>query len=250
MRAAARELDVDAIVSHVSAIVWYGLPTWSIPLNRVHVTRSRAYGSRRSRHVHVHAATLDPAEIAVVDGVLVTSPARAVVDVARTVPFEQAVVVVDAALAIGLVDAGELTKVLERLARRRGVPVARRALAFGDARAESVGESRSRVALLRAGLPVPELQHEVRDPAGRLIGRVDFAWPDHGVLGEFDGKIKYGRVPPSPGRSPGDVVFEEKVREDKLRGEGWEMVRWTWHDLAAFDQVTARWWRAADRRQS
>jgi hypothetical protein len=81
-----------------------GHTIWSIPLNRVHVTRSRANGARRSRYVHMHGATLKPGEVVTVD-VLVTSPARTVVDLARTVPFEQAVVVADAALAIGLVDA-------------------------------------------------------------------------------------------------------------------------------------------------
>ena len=39
-----------------------------------------------------------------------------------------------------------------------GVPDARRVVAFADARSESVGESRSRVAIALAGLPPPQLQ--------------------------------------------------------------------------------------------
>jgi len=96
-----------------------GHTIWSIPLNRVHVTRSRANGARRSRYVHMRGATLKPGEVVTVDGVLVTSPARTVVDLARTVPFEQAVVVADAALAIGLVDAEAVGEVLQGLVRRR-----------------------------------------------------------------------------------------------------------------------------------
>ena len=144
------------------------------------------------------------------------------------------------------VDAEAVGEALEGLVRRRGVPLARRATAFADARAESVGESRSRVALARAGLPVPEVQWEVRDEAGRLIGRTDFGWPDHGVIGEFDGQIKYGRLL-RPGQLPGDVIFEEKIREDRLRDENWEVVRWTWPELAAFDAVVSRWLRAKRR---
>jgi len=244
--AAVGELGAGAVVSHVSAAVLHRLPIWSIPLNRVHITRSRANGARRSRYVQMHGATLNPGEIVTVDGVLVTSPARTVVDLARTVPFEQAVVVADAALAVGLVDTEGLGEVLERLVRRRGIPLARRAAAFADARTESVGESRSRVAIARAGLPPPELQWVVRDEAGQLVGRTDFAWPDHGVIGEFDGQIKYGRLL-RPGQSPGDVIFAEKIREDQLRDERWEVVRWTWPDLAAFEAVVSRWLRAKQR---
>jgi hypothetical protein len=244
--AAVRELDAEAVVSHVSAAVLHGLPTWTIPLARVHVTKSRPDHGRRSRSVHVHPAHLDPTEIVMVDGIAVTSVARTVIDAARGATFEQAVVVTDAALAIGLVTRDELARALGNLARRRGVSLARRAVEFADGRAESVGESRSRVAIARAGLPAPRLQWPVRRPNGTLIGRVDFAWLDYGVIGEFDGEIKYGRLL-RPDQSPGDVVFEEKLREDELRTEAWEVVRWTWPELAAFAAVATRWHRAQTR---
>jgi hypothetical protein len=59
-------------------------------------------------------------------GVLVTSVARTVVDLARSVPFEEAVVVADAALAGGLVDRAELEQAVRRAQRWPGVPAARR----------------------------------------------------------------------------------------------------------------------------
>ena len=48
--------------------------------------------------------------------------------------------------------------------------------------------------------------------------------------GEFDGKVKYGRLL-KVGETAGDVVYREKLREDALRDLGWQMVRWTWSDL-------------------
>ena len=33
------------------------------------------------------------------------------------------------------------------------------------------------------------------------------------------------------GKTPGDVLFEEKEREDRLRALGWQVVRWVWADL-------------------
>ncbi len=239
VRAALGHLTGPAVLSHASAAVLLGLPLWAVPLDRVHVVRDRRRsGGRRGRRMHVHAAPLDECETTVVAGVTVTSVARTVADLARTLPFEQAVVVADAALARGLVDPAGLDAALARSARWPGCPGARRAVAFADGRSESVGESRSRVAIARAGLPAPVPQWEVT-AAGVLVGRVDFGWPELRTVGEFDGRVKYGRLL-RPGESPADAVYREKLREDALRAEDLGVVRWGWADLGRFDGVAAR----------
>ena len=78
----------------------------------------------------------------------------------------------------------------------------------------SVGESRSRVAMSRFGVAPPVLQWEVVGPGGVVLGTADFGWPEHGVVGEFDGLVKYGRVL-RPGQVPAEAVFAEKRREDR-----------------------------------
>jgi len=239
VRAALAELARDAVVSHVSAAVLHGLPIWATPLDRVQVTRSRRSGGRLAAALHVHAAPLDPDEVVVIGDVGVTSLARTVVDLARTLPFEQAVVIADAALYRRLVTRASLEQALARSVRRPGNPAARRVIAFADGRSESVGESRSRVAVHRAGLPAPVLQWEVRSGTGRVLGRVDFGWPELRTVGEFDGRVKYGRLL-RPGQDPGDAVFEEKRREDALRDEDLRVTRWTWHDLDSFAPVAQR----------
>ncbi|MFC4949390.1 hypothetical protein [Pseudonocardia sp. GCM10023141] len=183
-------------------------------------------------------ATLQADEVVQRGGLWVTSAGRTVVDVARTVPFEQAVVTADAALATGKVDRAALDVALHAVVGWPGAPAARRALAFADAGAESVGESRSRVAINKAGLPPPVLQWEVRDQQG-VSHWVDFGWPEFRTVGEFDGQIKYGRLL-RPGEEPGDAVFREKVREDEIRATDLGMVRWIWDDLADFAPVAAR----------
>ena len=110
---------------------------------------------------------------------------------------------------------------------------------FADGRSESVGESRSRVILDRWKLAPSALQFEVRSADGGLVGRTDFAWEEQRLLGEFDGRVKYGRLL-RPGQEPGDAVFEEKRREDAVRDEGWGVVRWVWSDLARPDRLAAR----------
>ncbi len=237
VRAAVGELDGAAVVSHVSAAALHGLDLWSVPLRLVTVTRNRRRsGGRVGSCVHVRSAPLPVDDIAVVDGIACTSPARTVVDLGRVVPFEQAVVITDAALRAGL-DTATLAGAIHRAAGWRGVPAARRAAAFADPRAASVGESRSRVALARAGLPAPELQLPVQ--LGRGTAYCDFGWPAHRTVGEFDGKVKYGRLL-RPGLHPGDAVYEEKLREDAIRARGWEVVRWTWADLHDFTDTAVR----------
>ncbi len=236
-RAAVGQLAPGAVVSHVSAAVLHGLPVWGVLLDRVHVTRDGTGGGHRRRTLHVHVTPLAPDEITAVDGVAVTTPARTLADLARGVPFEQAVGVVDAALHRGLVPRPHVEQALGRVPHCAGVRSARRVVAFADARAESIGESRSRVLLAHARLPPPVPQWEV--PGRQRIGRCDFGWPRLRTVGEFDGQIKYGRLVP-PGRQPGDVVFAEKRREDAIRDAGFRVVRWVWDELDAFEEVAAR----------
>ncbi|MGY1715935.1 hypothetical protein ACI78R_15840 [Geodermatophilus sp. SYSU D01106] len=219
-----------AVVSHQSAAVLLGMPLWSVPLDRVHLTRSPPAWNDSSRSLSVHTGRLDEDEVVHVRGFAVTSPARTAVDLARALSFEQAVVLLDAALAAGRCTAGELAEALDRSHGRPGVRSAARAVSFADRRSESVGESRSRVLLDRLGLQPTGLQHTVHTTDGVRIGRTDFVWEHRRVVGEFDGRVKYGRLL-RPGQDPGDAVFEEKRREDAIRDEGWGVVRWTWGEL-------------------
>ena len=239
IRAAVAQLGTGAVVSHVSAAVLHGWTPWSIPLDQVRVTRARRGGGRSNGALHMRTAPLGPQELDLIEGIAVTSAARTVIDVARSEPFEQAVVLADQALASNAVDAAAVRAAFDRAAGWPGAPAAGRVVGFADGRSQSVGESRSRVALARAGLPTPTLQWTVRDERGRRIGDVDFGWPAARVVGEFDGMIKYGRLL-RPGQSASDVVVAEKVREDALRAMDLQVVRWVWPDLDDFDPVAAR----------
>jgi hypothetical protein len=241
--AAMRDLADDAVVSHVSAAVLHRLRIWGVRLDRVHVTRSRRSGGRCGALVHVHTAALDPGEVVVIAGIPVTSLARTVADLGRMLPFEQAVVLADAAMfprRRDRVAKADLVAALDRAPRRPGTRAARRAIEFSDGLSESVGESRSRVAIATAGLPPPVLQWAVHESStGGFIARVDVAWPELRTVGEFDGLVKYGRTL-TPGQDPTEVLVAEKLREDALRGEGLAVVRWIWSDLADFGPTARR----------
>jgi hypothetical protein len=233
-----------AVVSHGSAAVLHELPVPAAALERVHLTRDRDGGGQRRRWVQVHGHRLDPEDVWRVEGLLTTSPARTVVDLACSTRLPDAVAVGDAALRQG-VEVGDLLGVLARVGPRRGIATARRAVELLDARSESYGESVSRVLMAGRGLdPTPQVL--VYDRRGAFVGRADFAWPALGVLGEFDGRVKYGRDL-APEQDPTDVLWSEKLREDLLRELGWLVVRWTWADLQHPDEWLARLVRTLDR---
>jgi hypothetical protein len=190
-----------------------------------------------------HTAAIVDDEIMIIDGVQVTSPGRTVADLARILPFEQAVVAADGALHRGLLTVHQLTDAIERISGAPGSRSAGRVARFANGLSESVGESRSRVLMHVAGLPAPALQVDVHDHRGLLLGRCDYAWHGGRLLGEFDGRVKYGRLL-RPGETAGDVVFEEKRREDALRDNGSRVVRWVWAELDQPNYLVERIQRA------
>lgn len=240
------DLRRPAVVSHQSAAVLLGLPLWDASLDQVHITRCPPASSRTTGPLRCHVARLRDDEITAVGGQAVTDVARTVLDLARSLPFEAAVVAIDAALHEGLLPRDVLERRLLDIAGTRGSRHGARAVRFADGRSGSVGESRSRVVLAELRLAPSTLQFEVRTATGAFVARTDFAWEQQRVVGEFDGRVKYGRLL-RPGQDPGEAVFEEKRREDAIRDEGWEVVRWTWPDLTDRPRLAERVQRAHDR---
>lgn len=246
IHAVVRSLDKPAVVSHVSAAALYGLPAWGLDLSLVHVTRGDLHSPRIEGGVHHHAGELRTDDVEQVNGIWVTSPARTAIDTARVTAFEAAVVVTDAMLHQGLVESATSLDRLDSMRDWPGTCNAGRVAEFADGRSESVGESRSRVAFELTGLPRPDLQRLITTPDGELVGRSDFVFTEFWTLGEFDGRVKYGRLL-RPGEDPGDVVWREKQREDRMRDLGYEMARIIWSDLSNRPAIAERF-RAAFAR--
>lgn len=160
-------LGAAAVLSHASAAVLHGLPVWTRMLERVSVTRPSGGHGTRTRNLHVRRAPLAPQEVTELEGYRVTVLERTAIDVARMLSYERAVAVLDAAIRGGAAP-GLLGEEVAAAFGRAGCRVAGMALEFADGRAESVGESISRVRLVQLHLPAPELQYEVfdRGPVG------------------------------------------------------------------------------------
>lgn len=231
VEAAFAELGSGTVVSHLSAAVIHGLPVPSRLLGQVWVTRrTPGHGDHRVR-LRSSESNLEDDDIVEVDGIRVTSAERTAADVARVVPYEWAVAIMDAYLRAAA-DPDARPAMFARIdseARRRGNVRARAATGFADPLAESPGESISRVIFASQGLPKPVLQYEVWD-SGRLVGRSDFAWEECRTLGEFDGAVKYAGVLDGA-TDPASVIMEEKRREQHFRDSGFWVTRWEWREL-------------------
>lgn len=185
-----------------------------------------------SGEVRILACRLPASERTRHRGLPVTTPARTAVDCLRHLPAGDAVAVVDAVLHRGLASPDEIASAFTAQRGWPGSAAAAGALAIVDGRRESPLESRSAVAFEEAGLPRPRCQVEVLDRGGALVARVDFLWPEHGLVGEADGLVKYAIPPPGgDAESVRRALVAEKRREERLRDLGLEVIRWGSVDL-------------------
>lgn len=224
LRAAAARAATggDAVASHHSAALIHGLellkrpPEDIVTLTRLPARRTR---TREAAGVVFHAAELPKGHVTRANGTAVTTVARTVIDLARTLTYVEAVVVADCALRAGT-RKKELTSIVDDCLRWPGVGQARRVIAFADGLAESVLESCARVAFDSFGLEAPRLQVTLRD--SRFAFRVDFLWPSRLTIAEADGLTKYS--------SKEDILAQFR-RDRLLRDAGYKVVHFTWREL-------------------
>lgn len=245
--AVLRSHGTKLALSHTSAAVEHDLRLFRPDLTKVHVTCLDRRIGRTTGDVVYHQGRCSDDDLVLLGNELVVKPVRAALEAASLTDVAGGLVVLDSVVALGKGDLEELYAGFDAMGghpRSRKLQITVRLARKGG---ESIGETLSRHLMFRAGIPEPVLQFEVRDEWGTLIGTTDFAWPDHGLLGEFDGMVKYGRLR-KEGETAGDAVEREKTREDRLREEtGWLMIRLIWAELFNPGETAARLRRQLER---
>jgi very-short-patch-repair endonuclease len=225
-----------ATYSHTTAARLLGCAVWDVG-ERIHLTVPYASSARsHGADVAAHRQPVGDEDLVHVlrSGRMLrlTSVDRTVADCARILDLERAAVVGDHALRRGASVDG-IAAAAERSGLVRGARRVERLLGALDPRAESPGETRTRIALAAAGLPAPELQFEVMTEEG--LYRADFAWPELKVILEFDGDSKYFAYRPTA-----EVLLAERRRENALAAAGWVVVRVRWADLSTPGVIAAK----------
>ncbi|MHB8245479.1 MAG: DUF559 domain-containing protein [Acidimicrobiales bacterium] len=201
---------------------------------QVHVLVPRGKGGRSGQfelmgyQVELHRTrALPPGERCSIDGIPATTPARALLDLAqaRSEGLDEALAEL---LASKRLKPATLSRAL-REARQRCRPGRARleqafqqATALGTGRTESPAERRFPRLALEAGLPPPEVQYEIRDPGGALIGRADFAWPKARLVVEIDGFRWHSSV---------EAQTRDQERDRQMARIGWAVIRFAPADL-------------------
>ena len=246
--------DDRAALSHVSAALVWGLPNPRGALPRVELTVTDGPRvSRAASRAHLHRAELPHRHLREVDGLLVTSPARTVVDCFRSLRLGDAVAIGDAALRRGLTSLLEVEDVLDVQRRWPFLGKAWHGIPLLDPRRENWLESYSAAALFLVDIPLATPQVSVFTSDGRFVARVDALWEEEGIIGEADGVGKYlGDFDEHGDRSSQAVarrVVESGARESRLRDLGFEVVRWDPGEITRSPGAMADRWLAARARQ-
>lgn len=158
-----------------------------------------------------------------------TGGTRTALDLIRRSPLDDAVVLLDQLVNAEVSDLAAVRRGAAALPRCRGSRQARDVAALADGLAESPQETRVRLLLQRSGLPMAVAQYRVRYE-GRLVARVDFAWPEHRLALEYDGLWH---------AEPGQFA-KDRQRLNRLLAAGWRVLFVTAADLRRPADLLAR----------
>jgi hypothetical protein len=215
----------DAVVSHSTAAMLWEL---HLPLSlkrslMIHLTRQPPHRAVRRTDIVGHVLTLHPEDV--VDGkhFAATSPLRTWYDLASLLPLDDLVYVGDQLVRrrnpYSTIE--QMTALLERMTGQPGVARARRAMEWVRSNTDSAKETELRLALVRAGLPEPEINAGIFYEHGLHVETPDMMYREYKIVLQYDG---------------GHHITEEQRRYDIGRDEdaqdlGWRVLKFTQMDL-------------------
>jgi hypothetical protein len=240
-RAAAALLTAGprALVAGVTAAYLHGCRATESTSTHILVPYGCETRSRDGLVVHRGRAFAEDA--VELDGVRVLPLDRVIADLLCTLPARDALAVADEALGLAADTSDVFRKQIgSRIERRhdpRGTVRAAGLLDLTSAAVDSPAESWIRLMIIEQGLPLPEVNWPIRDLDGRLLYRLDLAWPHLRVALEYDGYAAHA------GREADD-----QARRADLEARGWIVVVVRKEDLRAFTKVVTALRAAFARR--
>ena len=193
-----------ASLSHWSAANLWPMRSGGGP--RTHVTLPRRL--RNTARITFHQADLPADEVAVENGIPVTTPARTLIDLAPRLPSPTLARMLDAAPSRG----APLAALLERYPRKPGTAKLRALVGTAIPMTRSDFETAVLERIRALGLPRPEVNAVVDGY------ECDLVWRAEGVIAELDSYVTHGSR----------LAFErDRERDRKLALAEWKVVRIT-----------------------
>jgi hypothetical protein len=209
------DLGPVARVGQRAASALYGFD--GFPRSPVEFVMPRVSGGAESVWKVHTTLTLDPIDVAEVEGFRCTSAARTIIDLARVASVSELERAIDSAVRDGWVSPVFLRRQLERLrgSGRAGVRLLDELLP--DSGGHSDLERRFLALMRRAGLPRPTCQAIIRRD-GRTLARADFRFDPYPVLAEVSGRR---------GHASDAERAKDARRRNELQHEGYVVLEFT-----------------------
>ena len=214
-------------LSHQSAAALLGLPlSYAMEHDdRLHIMTTTSWGRMRRDGVSAHRG-LETREVVLVEGLPVVSAPDTWVDlgelVGRGKPAGLDDLIVAGDVAANIVGGtAPLRDALARRVRPRGKVTLSYARHRIRLRSASAMETRSRLMVVRAGLPEPQLNAHVVSTTGQWLACCDLVWKGQRVVGEYNG------VQWHEGSEREEL---DGIRRGGLEHDGWRVV-----DIVAAD---------------
>ena len=223
VRQAALVAAPDGALAARSALHWFGVGPKPVVICLIGPrSRRPAVGDRR----FIHSSDLSAVDTQEHRSVLVTTPARSLIDAARMTTLDELNRLVSEAVAKGLTSEAEVAQRFLELARRGrpGVQSMRKAL---STRTDLVGphattfEQDLERIIARNGFPKPTRQHRV--VCQGYSYKLDHAWPEHRVWSECDSMVAHS----SPEQLASDLERQNRI----IAETAWRPVRFTYRDV-------------------
>ncbi len=212
----------DAVACEITAarlLAFGGLPA-ARPDEPVHLLLPRGSARRQPNGVKLHWGDVPHTHITDIHGIPTTSAPRTLADMVLRRGRDDAVALMDAALRGGHLT--DLNSARSLAFGRRGAAARSSWWQRADGRAESPLETRLRLLLADAGVAPEQLQWPVRDDTGRVVARLDLAWPSRRLDVEADGVAVHGDPV---------ALYRDRHRQNVLTTLGWTVLRFTWADV-------------------
>jgi hypothetical protein len=221
------EVNERCAASHLTAAELGSLPVRQLkeapPM--YHVIRPEGAAHLNRPHVIVHRMKLYDDEITLLDGIPITTPERTWLDLAEMLTVDELVVAGDSCVRVPrpefegrdvpLCSLEDLQRMIDRHKGKRGLRKAKEAIALIRVGSDSPQESLLRLAMVRAGLPEPELNVPIIDDAGTLHHEPDLSYRKYSIGIEYEGE-QHG--------DEGQIV-RDIARSEKYTALGWTEVR-------------------------
>ena len=205
--------------SHEIALMATGAPMPEWPYQpRIHVSAHRPAREPRTAGIIGHRLQLrEPATITSREGLRIEHPVRAWRQVGTLWRLDD-LIAAGEFLVSGDSPIASIDDLRAEIHLMGDVPGALLRRALGEIRVgpRSPRETRLRLALVRAGLPEPEINWTLRSTRGLFVAELDLAYPRWRVAPEYDGRVH---------AQDATQFAKDADRWDRIRAEGWDHVR-------------------------